>query len=148
VMAWPWPDGGWMAGIALIDHDWALEQGMSPAILNLLEEVGRNGPDWSVYDGFANGINAHSADGPGAVKELLFKIAEIEKYLKDCDGTCSYCTGTAPLAEAPRCVCACAVHALKVVSVGTFEPPKVTPVGNMHDLLQNVCTNHDEEPKE
>ena len=21
-----------------------------------------------------------------------------------------------------------------------FEPPKVTPVGNMHDLLQTVCT--------
>jgi len=115
VMAWPWPDGGWMAGIALTDRGWAERQGMSPAILRLEESVGYHGLEWNCFDGFACGINTHSTDGPGAVKELLHKIKEIERELAS--------------------------------KTPAFEPPKVTPVGNMHDLLQNVC-HHDDEPKE
>jgi hypothetical protein len=72
VMTWPWPDGGWMAGIALHDQGWAERQGMPQIILDLLEE---RIPVWNMYDGFANGINAHSTDGPGAVKELAMEIA-------------------------------------------------------------------------
>lgn len=142
VMAWPWPDGGWMAGIALHNFDWAERQKMSPAVLALPEE---RHPAWSMYDGFFNGINAHSTDGPGAVKELDFQIKTIEKELiakhqVRCSGTCDYCTGMASLAEAPSCACSCPTHG------NAFEPPKVTPVGNLNDLLQNVCRHdHDDD---
>lgn len=75
VMTWPWPDGGWMAGIALISRSWAEEQGMPKIILDLFEE---HNPVWTVYSGFHNGINVHSTDAPGAVKELAAEIARRE----------------------------------------------------------------------
>jgi hypothetical protein len=79
VMTWPWPDGGWMAGIALHDEGWAREQGMPQPVLNLVEE---RVPTWNLYVGFANGINVHSADGPGAVKELAIEIKRREALVR------------------------------------------------------------------
>lgn len=76
VMTWPWPDGGWMAGITLLSRSWAERQGMSKAILDLSEDD--HSPAWTVYSGFPNGINVHSTDAPGAMKELAMEIVRRE----------------------------------------------------------------------
>jgi hypothetical protein len=65
---WPWPDGGWMAGVALHDREWAEEQGLSPEILRLIEE---RKPAWDLYGGFLAGLNARGVSAEQAIEELL-----------------------------------------------------------------------------
>jgi hypothetical protein len=71
VMVWPWPDGGWNAGLALCDRAWAEEQGMSAAVLALTEE---SSPTWDVFNGFANGINVHGHAPEEAIAALVAKV--------------------------------------------------------------------------
>lgn len=68
---WPWPDGGWMAGVALLDKEWAEEQGLPETILELEED---NDPSWNVCDGFQNGINVHATSPQKAIEALHAKI--------------------------------------------------------------------------
>lgn len=64
---WPWPDGGWMAGIALTDLDYATEQGMAPRVLALAEH---HDPTFSIFDGFTGGINEHGSNAEEAIEKL------------------------------------------------------------------------------
>ena len=69
---WPWPDGGWMAGLCLTDKEWAKKQKLPGAICRLKEVFD---PKWSVTDGFENGINVHAGD----VKEAIEKLYDLVK---------------------------------------------------------------------
>jgi len=64
---WPWPDGGWMAGVALTDKEWADEQGLLPDIRALTEQ---NDPPFSIFDGFEGGVNVHAPTAAEAVLKL------------------------------------------------------------------------------
>lgn len=65
-MYWPWPDGGYMAGCALLSYSWAAEQNL-PGYDMMVEE---NNPKWNCYDGFECGINYHGSTASEAVSKL------------------------------------------------------------------------------
>jgi len=67
VAVWPWPDGGWMAGAALLDRDGASGQGLASGLLALPEE---SNPPFNIYDGFPNGINRHAPTAGEAIQSL------------------------------------------------------------------------------
>ena len=68
---WPWPDGGWMAGVCLMDREWAEEQELPAAILALTETPLR--AEWNPFDGFAHGINTHFGGSARDAVEALWK---------------------------------------------------------------------------
>lgn len=70
---WPWPDGGWMAGLCLIDREYAQEQNLPLRICNL-EDVGIGGVEWDVIDGFKKGINVHAPSPQEAIDELYSAV--------------------------------------------------------------------------
>lgn len=66
---WPWPDGGWYAGITLTDRKWAEEQGLAAASLN------DDYPAvWNLTDGFVNGVNEHAGTAAEAVENLARRL--------------------------------------------------------------------------
>src|SRR3989344_3366493 len=64
---WPWPDGGWMAGVVLLDREYAMKQKLPHAICALEEELD---PAWNVTDGFRKGINIHAPHPEEAIQAL------------------------------------------------------------------------------
>jgi len=74
VMVWPWPDGGWMAGIVLTDHEYAADQGMPAAVLDLPEFEDLNTIRWDVISGFSWGINVHGSSLAAAVEALWAEV--------------------------------------------------------------------------
>jgi hypothetical protein len=70
---WPWPDGGWMAGVVLVDKEYALDQELLTAHL----EEGDWDIKWDVMDGFSYpGVNAHGASSTPelAIDNLIDKL--------------------------------------------------------------------------
>ena len=70
---WPWPDGGWMAGICLINKGYAEEQGL-PRRICRLNELQLNNVKWGVVDGFQDGINVHAPTPNEVIDELYSAV--------------------------------------------------------------------------
>jgi|GEM_PF-6846248 len=68
---WSWPDGGWMAGVALMDREYAEKQNLPRAICALEEDFD---PAWNACDGFKNGINVHAPYPEEAVGALYKRV--------------------------------------------------------------------------
>jgi hypothetical protein len=72
----PWPDGGWIAGVALTDREWIEEQvgdgDILPGLLNLPD--GDPFPDFDIIDGFKEGVNAHGSTMAEAIDLLFTKV--------------------------------------------------------------------------
>ena len=66
----PWPDGGWMASIALIDKEYAEEQDLAAATL----PNNTDWPEWNLIDGFQNGLRARGASAEEAIEELYRQL--------------------------------------------------------------------------
>lgn len=70
---WPWPDGGWMAGVALMDRDYAEEQELPAKICALAEKD--VAVEFNIFDGFEDGINVHDYDAGRAVAKLWEQVS-------------------------------------------------------------------------
>ena len=70
---WPWPDGGWMAGVALINRYYAEEQKLPRSICTLQEQLD---PAWNAFDGFQKGINVHAPYPEEAIQALYDQIKD------------------------------------------------------------------------
>jgi len=73
----PWPDGGWIAGVVVIDRDWVTEQiieksGIDPLMLNVPD--GTWPTTWDIFDGFKDGVIAAGDDAADAIDVLWAKI--------------------------------------------------------------------------
>ena len=68
----PWPDGGWMAGVVVVDPDWLDEQIKNNNIVKAMENVpvDVDFPNWDIIDGFPSGTNAHGGDAADAIDRL------------------------------------------------------------------------------
>jgi hypothetical protein len=62
---WPWPDGGWMAGIALVDSTWALRQKLTAIVLEESYD-----PAFDMHSGFSPGMNVLAPTPEEAVRRL------------------------------------------------------------------------------
>lgn len=67
-MYWNWPDGGYMAGCALIDKEFAEEQGL------LAQYLPESHGYWNIFDGFEDGINVHASTEKEAVQLLWRRL--------------------------------------------------------------------------
>jgi predicted RNase H-like HicB family nuclease len=82
----PWPDGGWMASVCVIDRDYLVEQRadvdqeserLFDGLMTLAES--ENFPAYDMIDGFGGLPTAFTAHGEGpeeAVRELYRKVVD------------------------------------------------------------------------
>jgi hypothetical protein len=76
VNVWSWPDGGWMAGIIVIDKEGCRQQNLLAAVLD--EAEGPLKLFWNMFDGFASpGLNAHGMTAEEAVQNLIIQLIEL-----------------------------------------------------------------------
>lgn len=73
---WPWPDGGWYAGVTVIDKGYAVRQDLPAACLPEDFEA-----KWDVSSGFANGMNAHGINAAEAFQNLQERLDGYAKGL-------------------------------------------------------------------
>lgn len=69
----PWPDGGWMAGVVVIDLEWVVEQIESHAgITCVMGDLPEDStyPSWDIIDGFHSGVTVHGYDAADAIDIL------------------------------------------------------------------------------
>jgi hypothetical protein len=76
VMTWPWPDGGWYAGIVVTDELNAKKQSLP--VWGLREIKGRT-PKWDIFDGFKDGVNEHGVTPSKALDTLILTLLRNSK---------------------------------------------------------------------
>ena len=66
---WHWPEGGWRAGVTLIDKAWAEDQHLKAACL----KQDQLSPEWTAAEGFVNGLNVSSEVSQARAIEKLYE---------------------------------------------------------------------------
>jgi len=80
VMVWPWPDGGWYAGIAVTDELCAKKQSLPVWGMESTEGMS---PEWDVCDGFEDGVNEHGITIIDALNKLMTTLLKTSKAFQN-----------------------------------------------------------------